>query len=184
MSTTIFEGFSVSHAAILDGSTGAEVADIYGVRSATLELDTDDFENTGDDYVLSTWTWFNSATLSVTSGYIPFAVVALLSGSTVTSSGTAPADTYSMPLWNEKSLNQSRRPVLIRVPSKDSNGVARELDIVLYNVQFAPISFDGPTYKDGLVLNYTGKALISSVDETGDALSERAFGRLINRPQS
>jgi hypothetical protein len=70
--------------------------------------------------------------------------------------------------------------VLIRVPSKDSLGAVRTMDIILYRVQFQPIAFDGPNYKDGLVLNYTGRAVLSTVDETGDDLTERAIGRLVN----
>lgn len=182
MATTIVEGFSLSHAAILDGSTGAEAADIYGVREASLDIDTDSYDNTGDDAVLSSWNWFNFATLTVQAGYVPFSVIALLSGATLTSSGSSPNDFYNLPLWNEGSLNQPTRPVLIRIPSKDSAGAIRNLDFVLYKVQFDPISFDGPTYKDGLLLNYGGKALMSSVDEAGVALTERAIGRLVSRP--
>lgn len=184
MAGNIFEGFSVSHAAILDGTTGAEAADIFGVREGGVEVDTDSFDNTGDDAILSTWNWFNFATVTISSGFVPFDVVALLAGSTVTSSGTGAATSYSLPLWNVKSLNVSPRPVLIRVPSKDSDGVARTMDFVLYKVQFAPISFDGPTYKDGLVLNYSGKAVMSSKDETGQVLDEPAIGRIINSAAS
>jgi hypothetical protein len=120
--------------------------------------------------------------VTVTAGYIPLDVLALLSGNTVVSSGAAPNDYYSMPLWNEDSLNQPTRPMLIRVPSKDSAGAVRTLDILLYKVQFEPFSFDGPAYKDGMLLNYSGKALMSATDETGTALADRAIGRLISRP--
>lgn len=181
--TTIIEGFSVSHAAILDGAVAAtEVADIYGIREGTLDVDTDQYDNTGDDTVLSTWSWINFATLSITAGYIPFEVLALMGGATITSSGLDATAAYSMPLWNEKSMNQPARPVLIRVPSKDSAGTPRRFDIILYKVQFQPFSFDGPSYKDGLVLNYTGKALMSNTDETGTALTEKAVGRLVSAP--
>lgn len=180
MAGNIFEGFSVSHAAILDGETGAETADIYGIREGSVELDTDSFDNTGDDAILSTWNWFNFATVSITSGYIPFDVISLLTGVAHTSSGSGAATSYEMPLWSEKSLNTVPRPVLIRVPSKDADGAARNLDFVLYKVQFEPISFDGPSYKDGLVLNYSGKALMSDKDEKGTELDSRAIGRLIN----
>lgn len=184
MSTPIVEGFSLSHAAILDGSTGAEEVDgdIYGIRSGTIEADTDSYDNTGDDAVLSTWFWFNFATVTIQAGYVPFKTIALLTGATVTSSGAAPGDYYSMPLWNEKSFNQPPRPMFIRVPAKDSDGVARQLNFVLYKVQFQPISFDGPSYKDGLLLNYSGRAMMSDKDETGAALAERAPGRLISAP--
>ena len=178
--STIIEGFSLSHAAILDGSTTAEVADIYGIREGTLDVDTDSFDNTGDNSVLSSWSWINFATVSIKSGYIPLSVIALLSGSTLVSSGSDATTSYSLPLWNEKSMNQPTRPMLIRVPSKDSKGVPRLFDIILYKVSFAPITFDGPTYKDGLALNYSGKALLSDVDETGTALTDRAVGRLVS----
>lgn len=176
-STGIFEGFSVSHAAILNGTTGAEEADIYGVREGSVSVDSDSYDNTGDDAVLSNWFWFNYAEVTISSGYVPFSVIALLTGATVTST----ADVYTVDLWTEPSLNQPPRPVLIRVPSKDSLGAVRSMDIVLFRVQFMPISFDGPTYKDGLVLNYSGRAVISSVDETGDDLDVRAIGRLVNQ---
>jgi hypothetical protein len=178
--TGIFEAFSVSHAAILDGTTGAETADIYGVRQGSVSVNSDSYDNTGDDAVLSNWFWFNYAEISISSGYVPFRVISLLTGAPVTST----SDEWSLPMWTEKSLNQPPRPVLIRVPSKDSLGAVRTMDIILYRVQFQPIAFDGPNYKDGLVLNYTGRAVLSTVDETGDALTERAIGRLVNKPQT
>ncbi len=179
MATGIYEAFSISHAAILNGSTGAELADIYGVREGSVSVDSDSYDNTGDDAVLSNWFWFNYAELTVSSGFVPFDVISLLTGAPVTSTG----DVWSMDLWTEDSLNQPSRPVLIRVPSKDSAGAVRVMDIVLFRVQFQPISFDGPTYKDGLVLNYSGRAVVSPVDETGTALvgGKKAIGRLINR---
>lgn len=195
MASPIVEGFSLSHAAILDGETGAEAVDgdIYGIRSGSIELDTDSYDNTGDDAVLSTWYWFNKATLTVQSGYVPFKTIALLTGSNVesTASGTGPNnEVFSLQLWEDRQQNTQPRPVLIRVPSKDKDGVLRTLDFILYKVQFQPISFDGPTYKDGLLLNYTGTALMSDTDEKGDPVLDsvtgnrtRAIGRLVSRPQ-
>jgi hypothetical protein len=184
VTSKVVEGFSLTHAAILDGTTGAEEVDgdIYGVRSGTLAVDTGSYDNTGDDFVLSSWFWFNFATVTIQAGYIPFSTVALLSGSAITSSGSGVSDYYSMPLWDETSLNTSPRPMLIRVPAKDKDGVVRTLDFVLFRVQFGPISFDGPTYKSGLLVNYTGRAVMSDKDETGAALTKKAIGRLVNRP--
>jgi hypothetical protein len=176
VSTGIFEGFSVSHAAILDGTTGAEQADIYGVREGSVAVNSDQHDNTGDNAVLSSWFWFNYAELKISSGYIPFSVISLLTGAAVTSS----SDSWSVPLWNQSSLNQPPKPVLIRVPSKDSLGAIRTMDIVLYRVQFQPIAFDGPTYKDGMTVNYTGRAVLSTVNEAGVALTEQSIGRLVN----
>ena len=192
MSSTVFEGFSLSHAAILDGTTGAEEVngDIYGIRSGSIELDTDSYDNTGDDAILSTWFWFNKATLTVQSGYVPMETIAMLSDSRVTSSGAVGSEHYTLPLWEERSLNVPAHPVLIRIPSKDKDGVSRTLDFVLYKVLFQPFTFDGPTYKDGLLLNYTGTALMSSKDDKGAAVLDsvtgspsKSIGRLLSRPQ-
>ena len=48
---TPFEGFSLSHAAILSGTYMAEGASIYGVQNGTISTDQGNFENTGDDVV-------------------------------------------------------------------------------------------------------------------------------------
>lgn len=184
MTSTTVEGFSLTHAAILNGTTGAEEAagDIYGVRTGTIAVDTGNYDNTGDDAVLSSWFWFNFATVTVQAGYIPFDTIALLSGSTITSSGTGDSDYYSLPLWEETSLNQPSRPMLVRLPAKDKNGAIRTIDFVLYKVQFGPFSFDGPAYKSGLLLNYTGRAVMANQDEQGNPLARRSIGRIINRP--
>src|SRR5688572_18204372 len=125
MATKIVEGFSISHAAILDGTTGAEDEDIYGVREGSLNVDEGSFDNTGDDAILSSWFWLNFANVTVRGGFIPFELIALLQGDVVTSSGTAPNDTYEVPLWTVEANNQSPKPMLIRVPAKDSLGVVR-----------------------------------------------------------
>jgi hypothetical protein len=208
-----FEGFSLSHAAILDGETGAEEVDgdIFGVRTASIAPDTGTYDNTGDDFVLSSWQWINFATVTVESGYVPFSTIALLSGYGDVGTGadraeastaptgeplvgtgnpnyfeyaaTAGADlTYEMSMWDEDSSNQPTKPMLIRVPSKDANGVPRTFDFVLYKVNFSPFTFTGPAYKDGLLLTYTGRAVLSNVDEAGNELAKRAIGRMINRP--
>lgn len=184
MATPNVEGFSISHAAILNGTTGAEETDgdIYGVREGSLDVDADTFDNEGDDQVLSTWNWINFATVNIVAGYIPFKTIALLTGAVVTSSGVAPNDYYYLPMWAKSQVNVSPKPMLLRVPSRDINGVKRTLDIVLYKVYFQPMSFDGPSYKDGLVLNYNGKAVVSPVDERGVALADPCIGRLISTP--
>lgn len=185
------EGFSLSHAAILDGTTGLEeeFGDIYGIRSGSLELDSDSYDNTGDDAILSTWFWANRVNVTVQSGYVPFQTIALLSGSRVASSGSGDEQTFSLPLWEERQMNTSPRPMLIRVPSKDKNGVIRTLDFILYKVQFQPFSFDGPSYKEGLLLNYSGTALFSDTDEKGQPVLDsvtgrptKAIGRLLSKP--
>lgn len=184
--TTIVEGFSISHAAILDGVTPGELVngDIYGVRDGSLEPDFDSYDNTGDDTVLSVWMWLNYATVNVQAGYIPFSLIGTLTGETVSSSGTGSTTHYSLPLWTLASMNVQTRPMLLRIPSKDSNGLVRRIDFVLYKVQFQPISFQGPTYKDGLLLNYTGRALMSSVNEAGGSLGAnvKAVGRIVSAP--
>ncbi len=184
MTVPVFEGFSLSHAAILDKDTGLpeDWGDIYGVRNGTIATDSGNYDNTGDDAVLSTWFWFNFATLTIESGYVPFKTIASLSGSSVTSSGAAPNDYFTLPLWNQFALNQPSRPVLVRVPSKDSEGETRTLDFILYKVFFQPFNFTGPSYKAGLLLSYTGRAVLSNKDHKGNTLSERRIGELVASP--
>lgn len=191
MVSSTVEGFSLSHAAILDGETGLEeeFGDIYGIRSGSIEVDQDSYDNTGDDSILSTWYWATKATVTVQSGYVPFETLSLISGSKITSSGTAGAETFSLPLWEENSMNTQPRPMLIRVPSKDKTGATRLLDFILYKVQFQPFTFDGPSYKEGLLLNYNGSALFSDTDEKGNPVLDsrtneptKAIGRLISKP--
>ena len=180
------EAFSLSHAAILDGTTGLEEVDgdIYGVNEATLDPSTDEFENEGDDVVLSTWEWLNYSEINVQAGYLPFSLIALLTGEPVTSSGTAPNDFYEIEIWTDRSFNVAHRPMFVRMPAKWQDGSVRELEGVLYRVSFAPITFDGPAYKDGLKINYSGKALLSDNDEKGQALTTyKAVARLRDIPQ-
>ena len=190
MATPIVEAFSLSHVAILDGTTGADAidGDIYTVNSATIELDADSFDNVGDDLIRSTWNWGNRGNLSVQAGYIPFRLLSLIYGLPVTSSGSGVNETFSILAWERKSMNPAPKPVLIRMPSRDKFGVARNLDIILFRVQFAPFTFDGPAYKDGLKINYSGQALFSDVDEKGNPVLDgngnptEAIGRLFSGP--
>jgi hypothetical protein len=137
--------------------------------------------------VLSEWFWLNFANVTIEEGFIPFSTIALLTGTTVTSSGTAPNDYYSLPLWTLNSMNQVTRPLAVRVPAKDSAGLIRTLDFVLYKVQFQPFNFTGPSYKNGLTCTIAGRALLSTTDELGNDLPgtyPRSIGRLVSSPGS
>jgi hypothetical protein len=189
---TPFEGFSLSHAAILSGTTGAEGATVYGVRNGTISTDQGNFENTGDDVVLSEHFWINFANITIEEGYIPFSTIAYITGTSVTSSGAAGADYYAIPLWTLASMNQVTQPLAIRVPSKDAGGQIRTLDFVMYRVQFMPFNFTGPSYKTGLSCSIAGRALFSTVNEVGTALpvayggtsgsNGMSIGRLVSLP--
>jgi hypothetical protein len=101
---------------------------------------------------------------------------------TTPTQGGGDATTYGMDLWHEDTFNVASRPMLLKVPSKDSAGHPRDLLIGLYRVDFAPITFDGPAYKDGLKVNYNGTAVLSLYDEVGAAFSDgkKRAGRLIS----
>jgi hypothetical protein len=190
MASPIVEAFSLSHVAILDGTTGLDAldGDVYGVNSASIELDADSFDNVGDDLIRSTWNWGNRGNLSVQAGYLSFNNLASIYGIPVISSGAGNAQTFSMLAWERKSMNPAPKPVLIRMPSRDKFGISRNLDIILFRVQFAPFTFDGPAYKDGLKINYTGQALFSDVDEKGVTVRDsagnptEAIGRIFSGP--
>jgi hypothetical protein len=182
------EVFSVSHFAILDGTSAATETDLYGVRSANLAADVGNFDNNGDDANLSTWFWLNFATLTVESGYIPMDVAAMLSGTAVATTGTGSNDFHEMPLWTFDSANQGPKPCLIRMPAKDKNGLARYVDFVLYRVQFGVMTFNGPAYKQGMAVSFTARANLSSIDEVGAPVSlingdrKPRVGRILSRP--
>lgn len=187
MSVTLgrtFEAFSLAHASILDGTTGAEAldGDIYGINSGSIQTDVGSFDNTGDDAILSTWFWFNTANVTVQAGYIPFNMLPLVYGHSVTSSGTAPNDFYSFPLYAVDSVNQAPVSMLLGMASRDANGVSRTLEFILYKVYIQPLTFDGPSYKNGLKANFNGRAVLSNTDEKGNILDVKTVGRLINRP--
>lgn len=191
MVSSTIEAFSLSHAAILNGTTGAEevAGDIYGIRSGSLALAQSNYDNTGDDGILSTWYWADKVNVTVQSGYIPFDTLSLISGSVVTSSGSGASETFSLPLWEQNTMNTQPRPMLLRMPSKDKEGNIRTLDIVLFRVQFEPFGLNGPAYKQGLLLDYNGSALFSDHDETGAPVLDsrtgqptKAIGRLLSRP--
>lgn len=192
MANQIFEGFSLSHAAVLDASgatsgtgTGVESTSLYGVRNGTLATDSGNFENTGDDIVQSEWFWFNFANLTIEAGFLTFATIAQITGTTVSSSGNSPNDYYGLPLWTLSSLNQITRPVALRVPSRDNTGVVRTMDFIMYRVQFQPFNFTGPSYKNGLTVSLAGRALMSLFDERGNSLPAsypRSLGRIVNSP--
>lgn len=187
-----FEGFSLSHAAILNGTTGAEQATVYGVRNGTISTDQGNYENTGDDVVLSEHFWINFANVTIEEGYIPFSTISVITGTTVSSSGAAPNDYYAIPLWTLNSMNQPTLPLAIRVPSKDTQGTIRTLDFILYRVQFQPFNFTGPSYKTGLSCSIAGRALFSTYNEVGASLPASyggpsssggmSIGRLVNSP--
>jgi len=179
--TTNVEGFSISHAAILDDVGDEETyGDIYGVNSGSLDVNLGSYENEGDDTIMSIWDWVNYATVSVQAGYISFKLIELLTGVSLSSSGSGASIQYNIELWEESSFNVAEKAMRIRVPSRDSNSNTINLDIILYKVKFAPITFAGPAYKDGLKINYSGKALLSSTDHTGTALANKAVGRILS----
>jgi len=188
MPTNIMEGFSLSHVAILDGATSAEDAantvgtDVYGVRSAALAPDVGNFDNEGDDTVLSSWFWLNFATMTVSAGYISLPVLAAITGKAISSSGTGATQKFGFDLWHEDHFNTSPKPVLVRIPSKDSAGAVRRMDLVLYKVQFGPFTFSGPAYKAGMEVSFEARCLASSTDELGVAFADgkKRVGRLIS----
>jgi hypothetical protein len=301
MVAPIVEAFSLSHAQVLDGNTAFLTAlaaaaavdqDIYGVNDSSMDPDTGDYDNEGDDAVLSTWSWFNFADIAIQAGYLSFplieritnqtasqgsAVAAVNEVQTVTITGTptggtftltfdgettaaiafnanaaavqtallaltnldtgdvtvtggpgpgtpyvitfgadyagqnvgpvtasgagltggttpavtvaqttpgsaASASSFGLDLWHEDSMNVAPKPLVVRMPSKDAAGNVKSLAIGLYRVQFKPLTFDGPTYKDGLKINYNGRAVMSSLDETGATFSDgkKRVGRILS----
>lgn len=189
---TTLEGFSLSGAQIL---TGAETflenyaaayavnGDIYGVNEGSIEPDLGDYDNEGDDAVLSVWNWINKADISVQAGFISFPLIANLTGQSISSGTiTGAKQVHGLDLWHDDSMNIAAKPMLLKIPSKDKLGKPSDFIVGLYKVNFKPITFDGPSYKDGLKINYGGTAVRSTVDEKGVAFPDGKgrFGRILH----
>lgn len=169
--------FSLSHAGILDGATAAEVADVYGVNTGSLELESDTYERTGDDKILSTIRWITKGTLSLSSPYMPLDTMAILYGTPVVS-GTGDND-MTMQLWTEKGMNIKPRPVVLEAPGETEDGTPITMRFVLYKVKFGQVSFDQfLSYKEGLSITLEGDALLSDVDELGEAFEDDLGARI------
>lgn len=192
MASPIVSGFSLTHAEILDGTkdflssalmrANADERDIYGVSEAGIDLDTDDYTNEGDDVELEKWFWGKSAEVEVQAGYISFPLIGSLTGRAISSSGSGADQVFGIDLWHEDDFNVAPKPMIMSMLSKDHLGVTRSLTIGLYRVQFGPMTFDGPQYKEGLKVNYNGTALFSPVDEKGQPFADgkKRIGRLLS----
>jgi hypothetical protein len=185
----IFEGFSVTHAQILDGTSSFldanfaaydEDLDIYGVSEGSLTPDTATYENQGDDATLSRWNWMNFAEVAIKAGYISLPLLESITGRSMTTIVDATPVTpvpennvFKFDIWHEDDSNVSAKPMLLRCASKDSRGAARDLVIGLYSVTgLGTMTFDGPVYKDGLKMNLLGTAVQSMYDEKGIAFPD------------
>ena len=146
------------------------------MRNGTISTDQGNFENTGDDVVLSEHFWINFCNVTIEEGFIPFQTIAAITGSNISSSGAAGADFYAIPLWTIASMNQPTWPMAIRVPAKDTLGQIRTLDFILYRVQFQPFNFTGPSYKTGLSCSIAGRGLFSTVNELGTSIANTTNG--------
>jgi hypothetical protein len=179
-----------------DGATAAGIA--FNATAAAIKTALAGLANLDAEDITTTGGPINTTPVVVTfdlnRGDVPTLVVnnTGLTGGTVavatTTPGTGGLDetTYSIPLWTETSFNTPPKPMIIVVPSRDSVGNVREFVFGLAKVQFAPITFDGPKYKDGLKVNYTGRSLLTDRDETGGAWADnpnrKRVGVLLSRP--
>jgi hypothetical protein len=190
--TPIFEGFSVTHAQLLDGATSFldtafaaydEDLDIYGVSEGSLSPDTATYENQGDDATLSRWNWMNFAEVAIKAGYISLPLLATITGRPMTtivdntpagSGGPKPENNaFKFDIWHEDDSNVASKPMILKCASKDSKGAARDLIIGLYSVTgLGTMTFDGPVYKDGLKMNLLGTAVATMYDEKGIAFTD------------
>jgi hypothetical protein len=180
----VFEAFSVSHVGILNGTTSFTDAvntmgDIYGVRTASIEADMGEFDNAGDDALLSNWQWFNKGTLNVVAGYISFDLLNTMTSEAIGSSAAGSSVAYYFPLWSTSQMNIAPKPVIVKCPAKDADGTVRQLILGLYKVQFGPMRIEGPAYKEGLAVSFSGAILKSAIDEVGNALAVQAAGRIL-----
>jgi hypothetical protein len=181
------EVFSISHAAILTGTKDVEASgaeetfgDFYGVDSGSIAVNMGTFKNTGDDQTKSVWKYVEDADVEIRGGFIPFDLINLIFGATISSSGSGANLRWDIPFLEEAWNNVAPRPVLLRCPSKDSQGNVRDFDLVLYKVNFGPIKLEGFEYKAGVKVTWGGTAVMSTTNEAGNTITRKAIGRLIS----
>lgn len=180
------EVFSISHAAILTGtkdaeSVGAEetYGDFYGVDSGSISVNMGTYKNTGDNQTKSVWKYAEDADIEIRGGFIPFDLINLIFGATISSSGSGANLRWDIPFLQESWNNVAPRPILIRCPSKDSQGNVRDFDIVIYKVNFGPIKIEGLAYKEGVKVTWGGTAVMTTINEAGNTVAN-AIGRLVS----
>lgn len=176
------EGFSLDRAALLDGATGAEDAQLYGAQQVSVAPQVSLSDMAADDVEWGTWNQVDRAVITVTGGFLPFATLAALTGYRVASSGASPEDYYALALWPEYGANRPAVPLALRASGRDADGHPRTLTFVLYKVRLAVVDFTGTSYKTGLGASYAGTVLFSSTDERGNALAAPEIGRLVSGP--
>lgn len=179
----ITEGFSLARCAVL-GVTGSETGggQLYAAQSITLTPDVTSSDLTEDDDLTGSWIVLNKAALIVTQGFMSWAVIAQLNGTSVASSGTAPNDYYGLPLWTQYQHNKPSVSMAFRSAARNTVGAPRTLDFLLYKVQLSVLNFTGMVYKQGLGVSYAGTVLYSLTDEAGNALAQQEIGRFLTRP--
>lgn len=174
------EGFSITYAGILPPGQDPSQGTIFGVRSAQISPQWITTATSMDDQVIAVWNAPGAVQVAIQGGFMPWDVLAVLAGTAVSSSGAAPADYYSLPLFRQAVTGQF--PLVLRASGKDAAGNLRVIQFLAYAAQFGPLTFDGPIYKNGLAVSYTATLLLSDADETGQQLPDRAYGRVMSMP--
>jgi hypothetical protein len=171
------------------GQTTADIA--YNATAATVRARLEALSNLEPGDVTVTGSAGGPYTVTFTSGEDVAQITATATGLT---GGTTPGVTvatatpgtgwvaHQTDLWHEDSFNVDDRPMMVKMPSKDSRGVALDMLLGLYKVSFAPITFNGPSYKEGLKINYNGTALRSLYNELGVAFPDgkTRFGQVLS----
>lgn len=182
----VIEGFGLTQVLVLDGSTSFETATaansyvLHGGRSASVTLNTASVDNTGEDTIMSTWNSVDNATITIESGYLSLPAYSFIYGETINSTGASPNEMYDFDPWTEDSINAVGRPVLLVMRSKNlSKTIYPSLKLGLYSVEFQPIKFTGPQYRNVLAVNMEGKAGMSTIDELGATMAKKSCVKVL-----
>lgn len=176
---THVEGFSISEAVLLDPDTGLPLEDglLYGVKSGEITPEIDSWDDVSNDTYVDAWSEVKYLNVSISMSHLPVRALSLMTGSEL---DIPDITQYQMELFERSWGGQSFHPMKITIPARDADGNNRVLYYLLYRVKFYDFDFMEASYKEGLPINFQGKAFISSVDEAGAALSQPSFGRLIS----
>jgi hypothetical protein len=132
----ITKGVKDAKVYVLTGDTPGSSIDILGIKSFSLDTESDSDEQRGDDAVLATTQEAKSLAIGITAAAANAAALAAFTGATVTTSGTTP---NRIILYKEPSQPVSRyTQITAQGTGRDTGGSATRITVLKAGVESGP----------------------------------------------
>jgi hypothetical protein len=152
--------------------------DVPGVTEASFTMGVSEVDQWGDDTLYNTFYHSQKGTLAVRATFLALGVIEALSGNPVTSSGSA----ESIDIGSQGELTPQRVSLRITVENmKTRDGATASMTTYLYNASVRSVWESIPRASLGALQEITLNFNVynSDTDETGAALTDSAFGRVV-----